>query len=343
MHEWSMRWFVTINGLYLSARNIPLTVAPKLIRQLIIWLVISIAVYGIVLAAMEDVGRMTASLAMLGIAGWISIIGLSSLNIIVRFGRWQYYLVSLGYNINLLRSLQCFIAGFAFTITPAKAGEAVRSLYLKNDGVGYTNSLAALFVERLTDLLAVVLMALAAAYSFEDYRWLVWLAGGITLSILPFVHSKLVRQLLLSLSTRYASGRLGAVLGKIIDLIDSSASLLRSGPLYGGMILSLVACFSVCFMMYVALNMLGAAISMPLAVGIYATGILVGALSFLPGGIGSAEAVMIGLLVLAGVDLPTATAATLVCRIAALWYSIVLGLGIVLRLETGSNKQMENG
>ena len=69
MHEWSMRWFVTINGLYLSARNIPLTVAPKLIRQLIIWLAISIAVYGIVLAAMEDVGRMTASMALLGIAG----------------------------------------------------------------------------------------------------------------------------------------------------------------------------------------------------------------------------------------------------------------------------------
>ena len=38
---------------------------------------------------------------------------------------------------------------------------------------------------------------------------------------------------------------------------------------------------------------LGADVSLPLAVGIYATGILVGALSFLPGGIGSAEAVMI--------------------------------------------------
>jgi uncharacterized protein (TIRG00374 family) len=70
-----------------------------------------------------------------------------------------------------------------------------------------------------------------------------------------------------------------------------------------------------------------------MAVGIYATGILAGALSFLPGGIGSAEAVMIGLLILAGIDVTTATAATLACRIAALWYSIGVGLVIVLLLE----------
>jgi uncharacterized protein (TIRG00374 family) len=327
----------------LLTRNLRLTVSPKLIRQLLIWLAISIAIYGIVLAAMEDADRMTASLASLGAAGWVFVIGLSSLNIVIRFARWQYYLVTLGHRINVLRSLQCFIAGFAFTITPAKAGEAVRSLYLKKDGVCYTTSLAALFVERLTDLLAVVLMALAAAYSFENYRWLVLIAGGITLAILPLVHSKLLRRLLTGMGQRFAANRLGSLLQKIVSLLDSAAVLLRSGPLYGGMLLSLSACFSVCCMMYVALNMLGAEISAPLAIGIYATGILVGALSFLPGGIGSAEAVMITLLVLAGVDLATATAATLICRIAALWYSIALGLGIVLRLEIGANQPQENG
>jgi uncharacterized protein (TIRG00374 family) len=320
-----------------------LTLSPKLLRQLITWLAVSIAVYGIVLAAMEDAGRMTASLASVGIVGWTAVIGLSTLNIVVRFVRWQGYLSTLGYNVPTIRSLRYFIAGFAFTITPAKAGEAVRSLYLKKDGVGYTNSLAALFVERLTDLLAVILLALAAAYSFADYRWLVWIAGGMTLAILPVIHSELVRTLLSKLSARLGENRLGHALGKLVNLINSSASLLRSGPLYGGMVLSLIAAFSVCYMMHVALNFLGVGISMPLAAGIYATGILVGALSFLPGGIGSAEAVMIGLLVLAGVDLPSATAATLICRAAALWYSIALGIVIVLRLEITTTPQQEAG
>jgi uncharacterized membrane protein YbhN (UPF0104 family) len=51
---------------------------------------------------------------------------------------------------------------------------------------------------------------------------------------------------------------------------------------------------------------------------------------------------MIGLLVLAGVDGTTAAAATLICRIAALWYSIALGIVIVLRLELSPGNSKEN-
>ncbi len=133
-----------------------------------VWLVIGIAIYGITVA-FSDVGKMQTALAQVGIFGWLAVIGLSSLNIGIRFVRWQYYLQTLGHSVPVFRSLEYFIAGFAFTSTPAKAGEALRSLYLKREGVAYTDSLAALFVERLTDLIAVVLLALAAAYQFEDY------------------------------------------------------------------------------------------------------------------------------------------------------------------------------
>jgi uncharacterized protein (TIRG00374 family) len=278
----------------------------------------------------------------MGWSGWLLLFGLSTLNILLRIVRWQYYLRTLEHHVPAMRSTQYFLAGFAFTSTPAKAGEAVRSLYLKGDGVGYTDSLAALFVERLTDLVAVVLLALMAAYSLADYRWLVLLAAAITCSILPVIHSRLVLAQLDQYSQRMRDGALRKGLRHIVNLIRSSAKLLRSGPLYGGMILSLGAASAVSVMMYAALAMLGADISLPLAAGIYATGILAGALSFLPGGIGSAEAVMIGLLVLAGIDVTTATAATLACRIAALWYSIVIGIAIVLRLELRPARGLEN-
>jgi uncharacterized protein (TIRG00374 family) len=317
-----------------------LALSPKLIRQFLIWLVIGIAVYGIAVAY-GDVDKMGATLARVGWFGWAAVIGLSSLNIVVRFIRWQMYLKALGHAVPIGRSLAYFVAGFAFTSTPAKAGEALRSLYLKRENVNYTESLGALFVERLTDLIAVVLFALAAAYMFADYRWFVFVAGALVLSFLPLVHSEFLRTLLTSIADRLPAGRLQSGLHHLVDLIKSSAALLRSGPLYGGMALSLIAALCVCLMMYLVLMLLGAEISLPLAVGIYATGILVGALSFLPGGIGSAELVMIGLLILAGIDQTTATAATLVCRVAALWYSIALGIAIVLRLEFGSQPATE--
>ena len=317
-----------------------MALSPKLLRQFLLWLVIGIAVYGIavVIGGVEEI---KASLSQIGGLGWAAVIGLSTFNIAVRFVRWQYYLRTLGHAIPVWPSLQYFLAGFAFTSTPAKAGEAVRSLYLKRDGVSYSASLGALFVERLTDLLAVVLLALLVAYQFDDYRWLVVLAGIATLAVLPLIHSRLLRSLLAAASTRIKQEKLSDGLNSIIRLLDSSAALLRSGPLYGGMLLSLLAASAVCMMMYVALQLLSVDISPSLALGIYATGILAGALSFLPGGIGSAEAVMIALLAVAGVDLPTAAAATLVCRIAALWYSIAMGIVIVLLLEYQTSKSPE--
>ena len=318
-----------------------MSLSPKLIRQFLIWLVVGVAVYGIAVAY-ADFDKMKESLAMVGWLGWSAVLALSTINILFRFGRWQLYLNTLGHHVPAWHSLQYFVAGFAFTSTPAKAGEALRSLYLKNrDGVPYPDSLGALFVERLTDLITVVLFALAAAYPFEEYRWLVALAGCVTLSMLPLIHSQFLRTLLSGLSDRIANIRIKTAVGHLVELITSSAALLRSVPLYGGMALSLIAALAVCLIMYIVLTLLGAEISLALAIGIYATGILVGALSFLPGGIGSAELVMIGLLILAGVDKTTATAATLVCRIAALWYSIGLGVIAVIRLEFLSGNSQE--
>ena len=317
-----------------------MALSPKLMRQTMIWLVISIAVVGLILA-FSDVEIMRSSLASFGAAGWVTVLLLSTLNFALRFARWQYYLTSLGHHVPVVRSAAYFLAGFAFTSTPAKAGEAVRSLYLKREGVGYTDSLSALFVERLTDLIAVILLALAAAYSLEDFRWLVIVAGLATLALLPLIHSRFLRERLDAAAAVPQPGKLHAGLKHLSNLLTSSSALLRSGPLYGGMLLSILATFAVSLMMYVVLVALGVEISLPLAIGIYATGILAGALSFLPGGIGSAEAVMIGLLVLAGVELSVATAATLICRIAAMWYSIAVGIVIVLWLEFTSPAPQE--
>jgi uncharacterized protein (TIRG00374 family) len=314
-----------------------LSLSPKLIRQFLIWLVICIVVYGIAVAY-ADFDKIWESMATMGWWGWLAVLTLSTINILLRFGRWQLYLKTLGYHVPAWRSLQYFVAGFAFTSTPAKAGEALRSLYLKNrEGVSYPDSLGALFVERLTDLITFVLLALLAAYQFEEYRWLVALAGGITLSMLPFIHSQLLRDLLLRLRGNTANPRLNAAIGHLVELITSSAALLRSTPLSVGLALGVISGLIVCLVMYIVLILLGTEISLLLAVGIYATGILVGALSFLPGGIGSAELVMIGLLILSGVDITTATAATLICRLATLWYSIGLGIVTLLSLETASD------
>jgi uncharacterized protein (TIRG00374 family) len=61
------------------------------------------------------------------------------------------------------------------------------------------------------------------------------------------------------------------------------------------------------------------------ATGIYAIAIIVGALSFLPGGLGSTEAVMTALLYTHGIPMPQAILLTLVCRLLTLWLAVGIG------------------
>jgi uncharacterized protein (TIRG00374 family) len=70
-----------------------------------------------------------------------------------------------------------------------------------------------------------------------------------------------------------------------------------------------------------------------IAVGIYAVAVLIGALSFLPGGLGSTEAVMTTLLVGRGCSVTQALLITLVCRLVTLWLAVCLGWVAVLVLR----------
>jgi glycosyltransferase 2 family protein len=60
---------------------------------------------------------------------------------------------------------------------------------------------------------------------------------------------------------------------------------------------------------------------------VFSVGSLAGALSFLPGGLGVAEASMTGLIrALGDVTKASAAAATVLIRLATLWFAVALGL-----------------
>ncbi|MGB4441737.1 MAG: lysylphosphatidylglycerol synthase domain-containing protein, partial [Coriobacteriia bacterium] len=60
-------------------------------------------------------------------------------------------------------------------------------------------------------------------------------------------------------------------------------------------------------------------------VSVYGVATIAGAFSFLPGGIGLTEASMAGILMAAGMGASAASAATLVTRVATLWWSVGVG------------------
>jgi uncharacterized membrane protein YbhN (UPF0104 family) len=285
---------------------------------------IALLLYG-VSAALADLRAVGAAAQRLGATDWALLLGLSALGYALRFLRWQGYLRRFGHWVPTRPSLVCYLGGFAFTITPGKAGEAVRSLYLKQRGVGYTQSLAALFSERLLDLVAILLLALAGALMLPQGRWLLALGAALILILLPLAQHPGLQRALTRGADRLRPGRPQTLLRHGLELLRASARLLRGPTLWAGLAVGLLAWGAEGLGFYLLLQYLELPATPLLALGIYALSLLAGALSFLPGGLGSTEAAMGLMLLASGADAPSAVAATLIYRLVSLWFAVGLG------------------
>ncbi len=300
----------------------------RLIRHLMWSLLAAVAIYGGSMIV-SDINAVGASFAKLGFVGWAIILSLSLVNYGLRFLRWEIYLGRVSKRIPTFLSMAYYVGGFAFTTTPGKAGETVRSLYLKRHGVAYVHSLSAFFAERSVDLIAMLLLALLAALTFQEFQWPVLVITVFVTAVLLLVHAKSFHAFVDRQRLRLPSAKLQSMISRSLDLLRSTSVLLKSGTLYVGLVLALIAWGAEGVAFHIILDTLGVDTSVRLAVGIYSISILAGAVSFIPGGLGSTEAIMVVLVRLTGADLSTAVAATLICRIATLWFAVIIG-GIAL-------------
>jgi len=90
--------------------------------------------------------------------------------------------------------------------------------------------------------------------------------------------------------------------------------------------ISAIAWFCECLGAWLVLRGFGADISLLQATFIYAFSSIMGAVLFLPGGLGVAEASIIGLLVLFGVDRGLAVSSALIIRLCTLWLAVLVGM-----------------
>ncbi|MBA54733.1 MAG: TIGR00374 family protein [Pseudomonadales bacterium] len=294
-------------------------------KPIILSLIVAIGLYfgAMFLGDFKETG---AAIAELGGLGWAVVLALSLLNYGLRYWRWEWYLSKLsGASLPRGRHVAYYVSGFALSTTPGKAGETVRSLYLKQHGVSYKHTLSTFFVERFQDLLTIVLLASAAAFLFEGYGLVVALTAVVVLGCLPVLHSPVILGKLHNI-TDLLSERVQRILLHLLDLLSSSAVLLKNKELVGGMLIGITAWAAEGVGLWFLLERLGQDVDLLAAISIYGVAVLVGAISFLPGGLGSTEAVMGLLLIAAGVPEPVAIAATLICRIATLWFAVFIGL-----------------
>ncbi|WP_018085588.1 lysylphosphatidylglycerol synthase transmembrane domain-containing protein [Desulfurispora thermophila] len=260
-----------------------------------------------------------------GVTGLVLALILSLVNYGLRFVRWQYYLGELGVHIPVTASALTYVAGFALTTTPGKAGEMLRGVFLKSYGMTFTHSTAAFVSERLSDLTAVVLLALLGV-TLQPGGSTILLAGMLVVTLGLVILSR--GNMLATLSSRLAdrSGRLARAIQHVLTLLMEARRCHAPRLLLIATVLSVMAWSSEACAFYLILHWLSFDVSLPYAISVYALAMLAGALSFLPGGLGGAEAVMVGLLLWKGMPEAQAVAATVIIRLATLWFAVALGV-----------------
>ncbi|OSM00225.1 hypothetical protein MAIT1_00691 [Magnetofaba australis IT-1] len=259
--------------------------------------------------------------------GWAipALLALSLTGFTLRFVRWQGYLHLLGHRVPPGRSLRIYMAGFALTTTPGKAGEAARSIFLKPFGVSYPESIGLFLAERLLDVIAMLLLCALGAWSHPQARLLTLGLALFSAALIVLLNPRLMRKLA-ALVQRWSSEAVRRIAHSVTQTVIHFQRCFAPGAFSRALLISVLAwsCEGVGF--WLIANLLGAQIGWAEGVFIYAFATLAGAVSFIPGGLGATEAVMVGLLTLSGAPEGTAVAATLIARSATLWFCVALGL-----------------
>ncbi|AWH16367.1 lysylphosphatidylglycerol synthetase family protein [Stenotrophomonas sp. ZAC14D2_NAIMI4_7] len=231
------------------------------------------------------------------------------------------------------RGALAYLAGFAFTASPGKAGELLRIRYFGWQGIPASATLATFIFERAQDLLVITALAIGAAHLIPAFGALAAIILAVVLALaLLGCWPPLART-----AHRCIEHLPGAQLRRLGHFLVSGASAL--GPLlrvrlllhaslhgFAAWLLTAAAFALLCHAM-------GIALPWPLALGIYPLAMLVGALSFVPGGVGTTEAAIVLMLGAAGVAVDTALTVAIGIRTVSLWLAVVVGMIAVAWLE----------
>jgi uncharacterized protein (TIRG00374 family) len=266
------------------------------------------------------------------------LIFLAAVGLILRFIRFKL-LLDRKYNTPAISLFPVFVFGLSLANTvPGRAAEPIRALLIKKVfaiPTGYT--LASIFFERLSDMIVILAIATLAFIAVKAEIFLIPFIIAILAVILVVVATQskrlyftlidVMKRTLLAISNLLFKKQVRDITKKLEGILKYTYSELRFSKMLGIQIILSLLIWGVAYsaLLYLSLSKLGAQIDYLSSAGIFALSLVVGLVSFLPGGLGSTEAAMTILLKLAGVEYSIALTAAIVMRALSLWDVIILG------------------
>ena len=257
----------------------------------------------------------------------LGVLTLTAINWILRFIKWHGYLWILGERPHVRDSLWVFLSGFSMGVTPGKFGEILKAWLLEERcGTPITTTASVVITERLTDFIALVLLAAWGVYTTGYGKAVLALATAGSIISLAILSSESLALRLIRATARIPY--LHRLTQKLESLYISMATLVAPKPLLLATIISVAAWGCECVGFFFVLDALPATSpELGTATFIYAFATIFGAVTLLPGGLGTTEGSLVGLTfsVFALASKQSAGAAALIIRFCTLWIAVIVG------------------
>lgn len=304
-------------------------------RGIVVVAIVALVAYAVLALATDarDVGK---SLERFPIWILFAAMGLSFLNYCVRYVRWRIYCKHLDIVLAPGTSFLIHLSGLALTVSPGKMGEAFKSLLVRRvTGTPVAVSAPIVLAERFTDLLAfLVLIGIGTNAEANDHAWLGWVTLGLCAALFTVVSVRSIQRVLLAQLARFEW--CARFVPKIEEGLASSRTLLQPRAIVIPTLIATAGWSLECFAFkLVAGAFVDGGVPFLFAASTFALAAVAGAVAFVfPGGLGITEASMGALLraryaalgLGANIAAASAVSATILIRLATLWFAVLVGV-----------------
>lgn len=323
-------------------------------RQLIAGIVIIVAIYILLLLFLDSQGQLAETDGIVDLLQTFPIhlfilgILLQSVIILLRFAEWHYYLGVIGarQSISVLDSAIIHIACSTMVVSPGKAAEVVKSLFLKSKtGIPVARSIPIVIAERVVDGIAVIVLMALTLLVGGDYlqlgeydgisRAIIYsstalvIAGLIVVQIAPLAYA--------ILNTIQRIPGIRRLYDPLVEFYESSRIVFQLRHVIPMMLIGVLIYLCSTLGFYLVLHGFGLPLTWTLffqtmfMVGVASA---IGALSFVPNAAGVSEISNVAMLlaivapVYPAVTPALAAAAALLQGFLHKWYRVLVGLVI---------------
>ena len=254
--------------------------------------------------------------------------------------KWHFLLKNSEVDIPLTKSIAVWFAGVAFEITPGHVGVLMKSQILKTSfNISRTKTVPIIIVEKAYELIGALLASIIGiiVLGMEFYLIIIAISGLIV--IFFFMYHKPASELFFNRITKLK------FFSKYVENISEFYEIVKKSTNVKVATICILLALTYWFMVSAAAYYTLIAFDVNIldylkTLAIYTTSSLLGAISFIPGGIGVTEGSIAGLFTLNGIDVSTALILSVMIRIFTLWYSV--GVGFIALKFTGAFSSRKN-